>query len=1532
MKLPNLSCPIQPARSVSTSVLEPLENRRLLAGDLPYVLDFTTEVAGFADRDGQQTGFEKVQPNSTFDEYQPQLIDLDTTAGVLNLTSRGNSQAGGNFGTDNTLANGLQTVFDASTGAFTVTATIKGPVGDFDAPNEQAGILYGPTQDNYVKLVLIARNNGTFIQFIDEQNTGNGIFNAAGSDGILVSLATANIASLDLILRGDPTTGAFTAAYRVNNGAVQNLPGQIVMENGQQASFFRPASRAGLLAIHKNDLGPLTVQIDSFSIERDVAPADRPRVTNVRPGNGSINAQRDGFIAADVELPNQGGVDASTLTPQTVQLIRVADNRLVPASVNTTGGGDAIVVTPQGVLDPDTEYQFVVTGGVRDLSGAAFVPFSSTFTTGTATTPTDTSVAFEPISLEAATGGREWSGLEFGPDGKLYASTLNGYLYRWTVQPDGQIGRREIIRSLLFQENGFTLITGFAFDPRSTPSEPIVWVTHSQARLENADDWTSKITRLSGANLEVATSMVIGLPRSARDHLINQPNFGPDGLLYIPHGGNNAFGAPDNAWANRPERELSASIYTLDIPAIEAFVDQTGGPLTARTEGIPNPYDPSAPGAPLTNFATGIRNAYDLLWHSNGALYAPINGSAAGGNTPAGPNGSPIGITNVSETQPDVLLRVQPGGYYGHPNPVRNEFVHSGGNPTAAADLYELTQYPVGTQPEANFSPPIYNFGLNLSPNGLIEYGGVGLNGALEGRIMVTRYSGGDDILVMRPNRSGGIASVQTKIPGLNNLADPVDLIENPLTGDLYVSELAAKKLTLLRPVVPAGNLGTPRVAYFNEPKGGATENRTFVPLTNFGDTPLVIPADGITVFNGTNQSRFDVAGAQLPLVIRSGETYQLPMSFNPASGATNDIVEAAMQIVSSDGSTPFKEIRLRGLPTDGSGGGGEPSLQRVFDVYDLAIDAGDSDVTTSRFDGNDSTGDQLPGVTKFRKSGTEPVVIQPISIFAPDVDRPARLGIYASGSPQTAQYVVSVRGGSDQTVSPVNDGPEATRVEPLTFGPQQTTNTFGLVGEFSSFIDNGLPRRVFSEASLNTWEANPNERVKMKVYPLKDSAGNVVPNEFVVSLEEAVSEIPADFQDTVFIVRNVEPVTGAGPEIGLETLDGSFASRLTMSIIPDSGLDPNFPNLFRDRDTVRVHNTGDQPLTINVAEPTGPFTVIGNPIRTINPGGFSDVTVEFVATDGRATTDVLTINTTDPDEPTVRLFLSGYFQPFSEQTPDGRSVEPSLQEIANALGYRTVVAFEGQDINTRGELIARGEEVLSAYWQRSDPDAPVVVTQIASYHMQGDDNTLRWFEPGTLASTDIVTVDGRYAQTLLPNGRGSSDVARAAFTPSVGTFGFRVENEWSDNTLNVQEDPSANGTFGHHMRFYPLRDPEGRVVADTYILAMDFQGINYDYNDNVYLIRNIRPAVERPAPEFAGGFWTGDDVRLNWQPTDNVDGYLIYRSDSFSGRYELLNGLGYTQSFFDDPTAVAGQRYVYAIFGINSRGLTEPVYTNVRT
>ena len=87
----------------------------------------------------------------------------------------------------------------------------------------------------------------------------------------------------------------------------------------------------------------------SDSRARDPTGACIPRCARSIPPDGYTFVGRDTAVKVDVNLPNVGqGVAESTLTPANVQLIRTSDVMQVDATVNTTGGGDAIVLQPQG--------------------------------------------------------------------------------------------------------------------------------------------------------------------------------------------------------------------------------------------------------------------------------------------------------------------------------------------------------------------------------------------------------------------------------------------------------------------------------------------------------------------------------------------------------------------------------------------------------------------------------------------------------------------------------------------------------------------------------------------------------------------------------------------------------------------------------------------------------------------------------------------------------------------------------------------------------------------------------------------------------------------------------------------------------------------------------------------------------------------------------------------------------------------------------------------------------------------------------
>ncbi|MEH2250447.1 Ig-like domain-containing protein [Nostoc sp.] len=552
-----------------------------------------------------------------------------------------------------------------------------------------------------------------------------------------------------------------------------------------------------------------------------IAVDNRPSVRTSNITNSQTNVSPDISITADLNLPNSG-IAVNTLSASTIKLIDTSTNTQVYANYNTSGGTDVIVVSPINHLKNNTKYLLKITDGVRDSNGAAFLPYSISFTTGIFRNR-ESHIAFEQISLPNVPD-KPYTTVSIGPDNKLYAATLLGEILRFPINANGTLGIPQTISSLQTANHGNRTIIGMHFDPSSTnASNLILWVTNSYYwnGTVDAPDWTGKITQLSGPNLKTVKDYVVDLPRSSRDHLTNSIEFKPNepNVLYVLQGSNSSTGAPNKVWSNRPERLLNAAVLRVDLSKIASL------PLSVKTEDG-GTYNPFKPGAAVTIFASGVRNAYDLVWHTNGQLYVPTNGSAAGGNTPNTPIPLPIacqnridkatngaytspsvpGLSNIG-TQRDYLFRVVKNGYYGHPNPKRCEWVLSGGNPTDGIDPGQVNEYPIGTRPDRNWKGIAFDFGEHFSPDGIIEYRSNILGGQLQGKLLVTRYSAGKDIIVLTPGGANlDIVNFQTGITGFTGFnPSPLDLVENPTNGYLYVAQLnqgtGMGKITLMRPL-----------------------------------------------------------------------------------------------------------------------------------------------------------------------------------------------------------------------------------------------------------------------------------------------------------------------------------------------------------------------------------------------------------------------------------------------------------------------------------------------------------------------------------------------------------------------------------------------------------------------------------------------------------------------------------------------------------------------------------------------------------
>lgn len=649
------------------------------------------------------------------------------------------------------------------------------------------------------------------------------------SDGDANVTISADInAALNLPNGGVDLTSVGEQSARLTNtatGAV--VEARVSVDNDTQTLTLDPASDLELSTNYRFTVTSALQDVSGkafteYTSTFTTIPEGTPFVVGTDPADGATDVSLSTSIST-TEIKTDGGVDIQSITEASVYLVKVESGERVEGQPGTSGGGDSIILVPEE-LEPRTEYQFNVTSAVRDVSGQAFAPYNATFTTGT-------EGDFEgniQLTPQPPAAGLRHSSMEFTPDGNfLYATTIIGEIKRYPVGSDGTLGTPQTFNSLIEAEGGPRLTVGLALDPASTLDNPIVWVTHTYVDPANFNGsvgrgiiapWTGKLTRLSGPNLENVQDVVIGLPRSNKDHVTNSVAFNPaePGVVYFVQGSNTAMGAPDNSWGYQPERALSGAVLRLDTNLLGNNL-----PLNAQTEDG-GTYDPFAPNAPLTVYASGLRNSYDLVWHSNGNLYVPANGSAAGGNTPrydpipgtcenridgrpyTGPTleiDSPSDVPDatydsegegweINQTLPDFLFKIEEGGYYGTPNPKRCEWVlNGGGKGFPGYPKTKVSKYPASVSYDPNYRGPTFDFGKSVSPNGSIEYTGNRFSG-LKGKLLVTRFGQYDDVVALAFDGNGDVTgqTIVARSTDSVKIVDPIEIAESPTTGYLYVA------------------------------------------------------------------------------------------------------------------------------------------------------------------------------------------------------------------------------------------------------------------------------------------------------------------------------------------------------------------------------------------------------------------------------------------------------------------------------------------------------------------------------------------------------------------------------------------------------------------------------------------------------------------------------------------------------------------------------------------------------------------------
>jgi hypothetical protein len=194
-----------------------------------------------------------------------------------------------------------------------------------------------------------------------------------------------------------------------------------------------------------------------------------------------------------------------------------------------------------------------------------------------------------------------------------------------------------------------------------------------------------------------------------------------------------------------------------------------------------------------------------------------------------------------------------------------------------------------------------------------------------------------------------------------------------------------------------------------------------------------------------------------------------------------------------------------------------------------------------------------------------------------------------------------------------------------------------------------------------------------------------------------------------------------------------------------------------------------------------------------------------------------------------------------SSQALEGEN-EPPLSKIVEALGLKINLGWTALANHLRPEL--QGEELGSALFTKVK-EGPIEMIPVARYSPDFPVNFGYYTEEkhgpqqhhvGILAKANKIPEH----QTLFPalaNGTTSFDPGEKPF----GFYAISPEHTlYTDDAWNMLFYPTH---AAHATRIFPVKDQLDKTINDTYLVCME-EAANGDYNDYVFLVKNVKPVL----------------------------------------------------------------------------------------
>ncbi|MEO7802155.1 MAG: DNRLRE domain-containing protein, partial [Ginsengibacter sp.] len=879
-------------------------------------------------------------------------------------------------------------------------------------------------------------------------------------------------------------------------------------------------------------------------------------------------------------------------------------------------------------------------------------------------------------------------------------------------------------------------------------------------------------------------------------------------------------------------------------------------------------------------------------------------------------------LTNVQQTQEDYLFKIQQGGYYGHPNAIRGEYVLNGGNPSSAMDSAQVDAYPVGTRPDINYKGFAFDFQHNKSPDGTIEYKSSTFNSALKGKILVVRYSQNDDIIVLTPGGTNKNIISYTEgagIPGFSGFSDPLDLIENKLNGNIYVSEYGGNgQIVLLKPKTTQQVTTNVSAVADAQVRGGVYAS------VNYGrDSSMMIKGATNGDYKRAAYLKFNlpsinnITSAKLRFYAKNIENTST-VSISAYGGTIDGWAESTINNTNAPSATSllgsiavsaqlkYYEIDVTAfVKTQVAGDKIVTFLLKDASTQNIGIKINSkefgSNVPKLVILSNESTSLIQSSITNATSPTTG--LLAPISnkessrttgYIIPECDAPESSVMLATAVSQTVLLPIADAFVRNGTYATTNYGLDTSLIVKGSSSAGFARNSYlkfnlSSLGNVSSAklrvygnnIDDatavslsayGIDNDAWTETAI-IWNNSPTTASA----PITSVPVNNVKKYYEIDVTPYIVSQVAGDKVASFLIKDATNKTKTllfnskenksnRPELVIESSATAQPSNALLFVenIDKFPSNDNFvfskiqtpwgrtdvKNSNHDSVVVRIHNKGLNPLSIKTLSLSNtilfafdklkgvPYSASALPL-SIASGTYADLTIKFIAlnqaTRVKVLQETLTITSNDDVAPSKIINLHGLWQKQGEG-----SNEPYAQEMITAFGFKTSTGFGHTDPDKGDPLKLKGDQILSSNFLRADNSKPVYVIQMGAYHgCCTASEKIMWYAKGSTTFSTIFTHISKDGQRLLPRKSEPSSIATSIFTPS-GAFGFKTgTRDYTDPALN------PGGKIG--LRVWKAKDENGNVIPNSFIISNDYLGstaTNYDYNDNMYFIRNIKPEV----------------------------------------------------------------------------------------